>query len=311
MSTKKRSIYNIKAVQQMTGVPAGTLRIWEHRYQVVRPERNRNGYRVYSQDDVQMIRWLSQQVKSGLAIGQAVEMLRQQQAQQSAALPSPVEDKGNHVLGDLWLRALHALKAYDEREATHALEEALSLFSVERVALEFMVPLMDELRGSYEQADLSQSQMNFANHFVRSRLAMVIGGLPFGVNSSLVLATSLPGEVHEQGLMIFSIFLRRRGFRVIPIGSDLSAAEVMDTVQELRPACLAFAVEEEEDRQAEALQALKEIKSQADEEAIPLRFVIPGRGLVGLASLTEEEGISAIGMDLKLWERWLGSTLLS
>ncbi|KAB2953632.1 MerR family transcriptional regulator [Heliorestis acidaminivorans] len=301
MSTKKRSIYNIKAVQQMTGVPAGTLRIWEHRYQVVRPERNRNGYRVYSQEDVQMIRWLSQQVKSGVSIGQAVEMLRQQEAQQSAALPSPVEEKGNNVLSDLWLRALTALKAYDERGAGLALEEALSLFSVERVALEFIVPLMDELRACYNQAELAQSQMNFANHFINLRLATVLSGLPMSMDKAMVLLACPAGEQHEQASIIFSVFLKRRGFRVIYGGSDLSSQELLEAAETLRPAYIAYVVDEGEEVFLQEAQVFSDaLRKGREGRELAFELILPGRGLVGT-------NVQAIGMDLKSWEAWIHS----
>ncbi|HEU5229187.1 MAG TPA: MerR family transcriptional regulator [Ktedonobacteraceae bacterium] len=69
-------IFNTKAVVQQTGVPAPTLRAWERRYKLIAPERANNAYRLYSQRDVALIRWLKERVDSGIAISQAVTLFR-------------------------------------------------------------------------------------------------------------------------------------------------------------------------------------------------------------------------------------------
>jgi hypothetical protein len=68
--------YNIKAVVQQTQVNISTLRAWEQRYGVPNPKRSDHGHRLYSQRDVGIIKWLKQCTEEGLAISQAVLMLR-------------------------------------------------------------------------------------------------------------------------------------------------------------------------------------------------------------------------------------------
>ncbi|MEO6890367.1 MAG: cobalamin B12-binding domain-containing protein [Ktedonobacteraceae bacterium] len=69
-------LFNTKAVVQQTGVPAPTLRAWEHRYAILAPERANNDYRLYSERDIVLIRWLKDRIDSGMAISQAIALLR-------------------------------------------------------------------------------------------------------------------------------------------------------------------------------------------------------------------------------------------
>lgn len=69
-------MYNTKAVVQQTGVPAPTLRAWERRYTLLSPERATNDYRLYSERDIFMIRWLKERVDEGMAISQAIALFR-------------------------------------------------------------------------------------------------------------------------------------------------------------------------------------------------------------------------------------------
>lgn len=69
-------VFNTKAVVQQTGVPAPTLRAWERRYAILSPERANNDYRLYSERDIVIIRWLKERVDSGMAISHATSLFR-------------------------------------------------------------------------------------------------------------------------------------------------------------------------------------------------------------------------------------------
>lgn len=85
-------MFNTKAVVQQTGVPGPTLRAWERRYALLSPERANNAYRLYSERDIALIRWLKGRIDSGMSISQAVALYRhlQEEYQQGRlALQSP------------------------------------------------------------------------------------------------------------------------------------------------------------------------------------------------------------------------------
>ena len=67
-------IYNLKAVMNEVGLSASTLRAWELRYGLPKPHRTAGGHRLYSRQDIEMLKWLVERQKEGLSISQAVEM---------------------------------------------------------------------------------------------------------------------------------------------------------------------------------------------------------------------------------------------
>ena len=72
-----RPSYNIKAVANLVGVLPVTLRAWERRYGFPSPSRGGQGYRLYSEHDLQTLRWLKAQLDAGMNIGQAAQQLHQ------------------------------------------------------------------------------------------------------------------------------------------------------------------------------------------------------------------------------------------
>ena len=66
----------IKEVAERTGLAAGTIRMWEQRYGVPVPSRTASGYRVYSDDDVELLRRALALRERGLSVPAALERAR-------------------------------------------------------------------------------------------------------------------------------------------------------------------------------------------------------------------------------------------
>jgi CheY-like chemotaxis protein len=69
-------VYSIGALARILGIPAATLRTWEDRYDVVVPERGPGGQRLYSQLQLEQLRFVGDQVSAGLSTGDAHRLLQ-------------------------------------------------------------------------------------------------------------------------------------------------------------------------------------------------------------------------------------------
>jgi CheY-like chemotaxis protein len=70
-------VYSIGALARILGIPAATLRTWEDRYDVVVPERSPGGQRLYSQLQLEQLRFVGDQVSAGLSTGDAHRLLQE------------------------------------------------------------------------------------------------------------------------------------------------------------------------------------------------------------------------------------------
>ena len=68
--------FTIKAVANQTGIRPVTLRAWERRNEVLAPHRAENHYRLYSERDIAILRWLKFRVDEGASISNAINELR-------------------------------------------------------------------------------------------------------------------------------------------------------------------------------------------------------------------------------------------
>jgi DNA-binding transcriptional MerR regulator len=72
--TKETPAFNMKVVVQETGLKPDTLRAWERRYNLPQPERTEGGHRLYSRQDIELLKWLISRQDEGMNISHAVEL---------------------------------------------------------------------------------------------------------------------------------------------------------------------------------------------------------------------------------------------
>ncbi len=227
-------LYNIKAVVQRTGVPADTMRAWERRYGVPRPRRTGTGRRLYSERDIEAIRWLRDRTAAGVTISQAIEQLRSI-GDEPLVVTVPERDPGPRHFGALTQELLDALLAFDRQTADGVIEEAFTLYSVEDVCLRLLSPVLVEIGERWQRREATVAQEHFASHVIQRRLTGLLHAYNPTVARGLIVAACAPDELHELGLQILAVFLVRRGWRVVYLGANVPIVDLLQTIARLAP----------------------------------------------------------------------------
>lgn len=235
-------LYNIKAVEQATGVAASTLRVWERRYGIPTPNRNETGYRLYSERDIATITWLKGQLDEGLSISQAVarlEALREEGAEPTISLSAgyvSLPEQGPRSLPILQDDLISALLDFDVTRADTYLGEAFALYPVEMVALVLIQPSLVEIGEGWHRGDVSIAQEHFASAYIRQKIETLLNQTWYPQRGPSILCACAPGEQHEIGLMLLALFVRRRGYHVVYLGPNVPEDELLQTAARLQPA---------------------------------------------------------------------------
>jgi len=79
-------VYAINAASELTGIPVTTLRSWEKSFGVVRPARTAGGHRLYSQEDLERLRWIKAKVDQGVQPSVAHQLLDREMGRVGAAV---------------------------------------------------------------------------------------------------------------------------------------------------------------------------------------------------------------------------------
>jgi len=243
-SSSDAPLYNTAAVVRRTSVPATTVRAWERRYGYPKPRRDAAGQRLYSERDIEAIRWLADQTAHGVAISRAIAMLRNGHAAQSATTSVSRSPRSfAAVRSDL----LHAMLAFDLGRAEAVLAEAFALYSVEDVCLQIFEPLLIEVGDRWHAGELSVGEEHYITAFIRARLFALLDAYQrIDVAGPLVLLACAPDEWHEIGILLVAVFLARRGVAVRYLGANLPLDALARLVEQLHPAVVALSAQSRE-----------------------------------------------------------------
>ena len=287
--------YNVKAVSQMLGIQPGTLRAWERRYQFIAPVRNEAGHRLYSDRNVEVLRWLVEKTKRGFTISQAVSLLEQDglTSRAGAEADSP-EDRA----GEMSERLLEALLAFDEDRAQRIMDEAFSIFTLEKVIISIIGTILVEIGDKWERGEITSAHEHFSSAILRSRLSYILHTLPVNPLMPKAVMVCGPGERHEFGLLVFSFFLRRKGFRTIYIGPSTAEGDLETVLDIVQPEYLFISCTVRE----HASSAMNWI-SRLEKERPKLHIGAGGTGFSELAAGTLSGKI--LGDSQTDWEDWL------
>ena len=245
-ATQRRAKFNLKAALQETGLKPDTLRAWERRYGLPQPERSPGGHRLYSQRDIDMIKWLMARQQEGLSISRAVDLWASletggQDPLQMAEFVTPetasaaVSLPEGEALAELRRGWTSACLAYDERKAEQLLTQAFALYPVEMVCLEVLQKGLIKVGAGWYRGEVTVQQEHFASELAMRRLESLLAAAPPPTRAERILVGCPPHEDHTFSPLLLTLFLRRRSCDVVYLGANVPEVRLNSAITTTSP----------------------------------------------------------------------------
>jgi methanogenic corrinoid protein MtbC1 len=219
---------NIAALSRRTGIPADTLRKWEQRYGVLRPERTPGGQRRYTEHDVQRVEWLRERLAEGFRISEATALLGGTTA--TAGTPAELRRAIYEAALDADVLALRSL-----------LDQSFAILPLEQALTRVLGPVLRLVGDGWADGELTVAQEHLVSSAVRARLERLLADVRGRVRGVAVLAC-VPGERHELGLLMLGTLLRADGWQVAYLGADAPLDDALDLADQLEAVLLCLSV---------------------------------------------------------------------
>jgi DNA-binding transcriptional MerR regulator len=240
--TYREPIYNLKSVVQETGVKPDTLRAWERRYGLPEPARTKGGHRLYSQRDIEIVKWLLDRQQEGLRIKGAVELWRSLEADDQEPLQPPstsavsfMPETDGQTIVELRQAWVAACLAFDEREAEQTLTQAFALYPPEIVCLDLLREGIAQIGQGWYDDQVTVQQEHFASGLAMRRVEALLLAAPPPTRPGRILVACPPEEEHTFGLLLLTYLLRRRGWEVLYLGADVPIVQLEEVVSTAKP----------------------------------------------------------------------------
>jgi DNA-binding transcriptional MerR regulator len=238
--------FNLKAVIQETGLKSDTLRAWERRYGLPQPKRTPGGHRLYSQQDIDMLKWLIARQEEGLSISRAVDLWRKLEAEGQDPLsspayalpestPKPTFIPQGETLTELRQAWYAACLAFDEQSAENVLAQAFALYPPETVCFEILLKGLSDIGDGWYSNEVTVQQEHFSSELAMRRLEALVAAAPPPTRPGRVVSGCAPEGAHTFVSLLLTLLLKRRGWEVIYLGARVPTLRLPTTIASVRP----------------------------------------------------------------------------
>jgi methanogenic corrinoid protein MtbC1 len=224
----------IKAVARLTGISPYVIRIWEHRYGAVKPERTGTNRRLYTLAQIErlsLLREISQAGHNiGLIAGLPTERLRELAAEAGSlrppANPRPAGTASGKSDSTLIDECLAAIRALDAPALEAVLQRGVTALGTVGLLQRVVGPLAQRVGEMWINGAITVAHEHLATAAMRNFLWR--SAKPYGEpKHGPVLVVGTPaGQLHELGALLVAALAANLGWRVTYLGASLPAAEI-------------------------------------------------------------------------------------
>ena len=211
--------FSIRDIENLCGIKAHTLRIWEQRYQFFTPKRKESLHRIYDCDDLKQLLRISCLYHQGYKISRIAELSPQQiQEELSRIIPQCCNF-------EIYVHQLiEASIGFDKEAFEKVVNNLVIRIGLEKAIIHVFYPFLNRIGLLWMTNHVIPAQEHFCSHIIRKKIICAIDGLDIihpGPNKNNVVIFAPSGELHEIPLLVINYFLRKHGVRTTYFGTNV------------------------------------------------------------------------------------------
>lgn len=223
--------FTIKDLENLTGIKAHTIRIWEQRYTFLRPQRTDTNIRYYNNEELKKILNISLLNKYGFKISHIDKMSEQDIRSKILSINDIHAQKERIVNGMIQCMVDMDLEGFED-----ILDEHIRPKGIEKTIHQIIFPFMERIGVLWITGHINPAQEHLITNIIRQKLIVGIETVKpmFSIKKTGLLF--LPeGEYHELGLLFIQYLLKSRGLYVYYLGANVPLEDVEYVVKHKQP----------------------------------------------------------------------------
>ncbi len=229
------SEYSIKDLERYSGIKAGTLRIWESRYNLLSPLRSETNIRTYSNEDLRHIMNVSFLNSRGYKISKIAELTPQQ------IHKKVIDIAETQIVPDIQVESLfRSMTGYNDELFNNTFTKCVEIIGFEKTMTEVIYPFLRKLGIMWHAGAVSPGEEHFIMQLIRQKLIVAIDrtdSIKKDQSQSFILY--LPeDEFHELALLYYNYWLRANGYTTYYLGQSVPHEDIKKAYNQLLPTCL-------------------------------------------------------------------------
>lgn len=221
-----KNVFSIKDLENISGIKAHTIRIWEKRYNVLEPMRSDTNIRYYNLVNLQKLLNITLLHDHGYKISRIAKFTEQQIPEAVLEIISEKSVK-SHAISCFKMAMIN----FDQSLFTKTYDTLLSEKSFREVFHEVFIPLMNEIGLLWQSDTITPAHEHFISYLIKQKLLINTEKLQVlqPTNDEKVFVLYLPSnEIHELGLMYLNYEVLHHGYRSIFLGESIPLENLKD-----------------------------------------------------------------------------------
>lgn len=214
-----KSTFSIKDLENLTGIKAHTIRIWEKRYDVLEPMRTDTNIRLYDIENLQKLLNITLLHNHGYKISQISKLSKERIPQ---LVNEIITDKSfkSHALSSFKM----AMMNFDQTLFINTYDKLLSEQSFREIFFDIFIPIIQEIGYLWQTNTISIAHEHFISYLIKQKILVNTEKLQIQepTRHDKVFVLYLPdNEIHELGLMYLNYEIQFSGYKTIYLGESV------------------------------------------------------------------------------------------
>jgi DNA-binding transcriptional MerR regulator len=223
--------FTIKDLESLSGIKAHTIRIWEQRYSFLKPQRTNTNIRYYTSEELKTVLNIALLNKYGFKISHIDKMNEDEISQKLISL-TDVQAQQEKLINDL----IGYMIDMNIEKFEAGIDKFIRARGIERAINQLIFPFLERIGILWQTNHINPAQEHLVTNIIRQKLIVGIDNASSLFSSSKTVLLFLPeGEHHELGLLYVYYLLKGRGVKVLYLGANVPAKDVVFVVNTIKP----------------------------------------------------------------------------
>lgn len=223
--------FTIKDLENLSGIKAHTIRIWEQRYAFLKPNRTNTNIRYYSNEELKTLLNVALLNKYGYKISH-IDKMKETEMQEKIKSLTLAQAQQERIMNEL----ISYMIDLDIDRFEKTLDEHIRVRGIEKAITQIIFPFLEKIGVLWMTDHINPAQEHLVSNIIRQKLMIGIESTGSVVSVDKTLLLFLPeGEHHELGLLFTYYLLKSRGVRVLYLGANVPLKDLEFVIKLKRP----------------------------------------------------------------------------
>jgi DNA-binding transcriptional MerR regulator len=219
------AVYSIKDLEKLSGIQAHTIRIWEKRYQLVRPKRTGTNIRVYTDEDLKRLLNVAILNSNGLKISKIARLSDNEVKEKILQLTEEVGKVENQIDS-----LVFSMIELNEHKFEKQLARLIMQIGFDDTITKVIYPFLHKVGILWQTGNINPAQEHFISNLIRQKLFVAIDSVftddaPDKKHFILFLPE---GELHDISLLYFAYLIKKSGHHIIYLGQTVPFEDLVE-----------------------------------------------------------------------------------